>query len=97
MVIFFGWYCIHRDDDEFFRWSCSYGQLQVAEWLHSLGNVDIHAQNDFAFRSSCARGCLETSKWLYSLGGIDIHDIKVLKAAFNYGHEDVTEWFLSLK
>lgn len=93
----FGGIDIHHDNDEVFRWSCGLGQLEVAQWLYSLGNVDIHARKDFAFRSSCANGNLHIAKWLYSFGGIDIYNCKVMRAAISHGHNDVIEWFFSLK
>ena len=58
-----------------FRYSCDYGNIEIAKWLYSLGNVNIHANNDYAFRYSCDNGHIEIAKWLYSLGGINIHAI----------------------
>ena len=56
-----------------FRLACSKGHLQTAQWLYSLGNVDIHAENEYAFRFACSNGHLEVAQWLYSLGGVNIH------------------------
>ena len=58
-----------------FQWNCGKGNLIVAQWLYSLGGVDIHADNEYAFRWSCRNGHLIVAKWLYSLGeGMDLLD-----------------------
>ena len=64
----------HAGDEHAFCWSCRNGHLTIAQWLYSLGDVNIHADNEHAFRWSCRNGHLDVAKWLYSLGNINIHD-----------------------
>jgi hypothetical protein len=33
---------IHANEDKSFRFTCRHGNLSVAQWLHSVGNVNIH-------------------------------------------------------
>jgi hypothetical protein len=79
---------IHADSERSSRFSCARGQLQVAQWLHSLGAVDVHAEHDEAFRNACW-GCHEgVVRWLHSLGGVDVHaydDFVFRFAAGEYG------------
>jgi hypothetical protein len=46
--------------------------LEMAQWLHGLGGVDVHAQHD-AFVWAYALGYLQVAQWLCGLGGVDIH------------------------
>jgi hypothetical protein len=39
----------------------------VAQWLATLGGVDIHANNDEAFRVSCLYDHMETARWLVTV------------------------------
>lgn len=86
------------DIERAFRWSCSYGNIDIAKWLYSLDNVDIHADYDFTFIWSCRNNHLDVAKWLYSL---DNFCTWVIDDAFNEscdnGHLDVTEWLCSLQ
>jgi|GEM_PF-3634206 len=74
------------------------GHLNILQWIHSLGGIDIHRFDDIAFRESCNRGYLEVSIWLYSLGGIDSHQWYdgVFESSCKGGHLDVAQWLYSL-
>lgn len=39
-------------DEYAFLWSCIHGNLKLAQWLHSLGDVNIHIMNDYLFEFS---------------------------------------------
>ena len=58
---------IHIWNEFPFCWSCAHGFLDVAIWLHSLGNIDIHAGHDFAFVMAINMGHLDVAKWLFAL------------------------------
>ena len=45
----------------------------MAQWLISIGGVNIHINKEEAFVMSCLYGYLEIAQWLVSLGGVDIH------------------------
>ena len=81
-----------------FRWNCENGQLTVAKWLYSRGNVNIHANNEHAFQLSCKNGHLAVAQWLYSLGNVDIHvsDKYAFKYSCKNGHLAVAKWLYSL-
>lgn len=46
------------DENEAFRLACYNGRLTVAEWLLSLGHIDIHMSNDKIFKFACAQNNL---------------------------------------
>ena len=78
-----------------FSWACIKGNLGLAQYIYSLGNVDIN--NTFggsAFNSTCSQNHLELAKWIYTLGGVDIHMNNsqgfVLSCVRNY--EEVYKW-----
>lgn len=51
-----------------FQWACDGASLEIMQWLHGLGGIDIHAEYDSAFRSCCKRGqSLHIARWLLSL------------------------------
>ena len=56
-----------HSNDKAFSGSCSYGHLETAKWLYSLGGIDIHADNDFAILKSHEYNQLEVIKWLCSI------------------------------
>jgi hypothetical protein len=72
---------IHANNEEAFRLSCEYDNLEIVKFLlfleESHGKINIHAENELAFRCSCYNGHLEIVKILLSLeethGKIDIH------------------------
>lgn len=89
----------YANEDYAFTRSCAKGHLRLAQWLYSLGNVNIHANNDAAFCWSCGNGYLEVAKWLYSLGNVNIN------AKHNYAfywsnkmlHFELFQWLTTIK
>ena len=86
------------EKDKLFRWLCVNGNLQVCQWLYSLGNVDIHELDDYAFLLACENGHLQLCQWLYSLGNIDIHRDRdqAFRWACQNGNLQVCQWLYSL-
>ena len=66
---------------------CSYGYVETAKWLYSLGNIDIHTENEFAFRWSCMYDKKEIVKWfIFELGYINdpiIDEYKICQEIIN--------------
>jgi hypothetical protein len=97
----YSYYCknaIGNNKNDMFRWTCEKGHLEVAQWLVSLGGVNIHVNDDMAFLWICEKGHLEVAQWLVSLGGVNIHvndDLSFRYACVN-GHLKVAQWLYSL-
>ena len=54
---------------------CFHGYLSIAQWLYSLGDIDIHAFDinihdggDYVFHQAYINGHLLVAQWLFSLG-----------------------------
>ena len=86
------------DSQKAFASECKEGHLELAQWLVSLGGVDIHAYDEGAFRGACYKGHLELAQWLVSLGGVDIHayDEGAFRGACYNGHLELAQWLVSL-
>jgi hypothetical protein len=92
------YYCKKRfpkDKNDAFRYACYEGHLKVAQWLHSLGDVDIYAQDNDVFMWTCFNGHLKVAQWLVSLGGVDINENAFRFACYD-GHLEVAQWLVSL-
>jgi len=92
------YYLSERTNEDKFVWTCQMGHIKVAQWLYSLGDVDIHNNKDFAFCSACWNNHLEVAQWLYFLGGIDIHfDYELpFRLTNQRGHLKLAQWIYSL-
>ena len=92
------YYLINKTNEYKFSWACKKVHLEVAQWLYSLGDVNIHIQYEDAFRWACSNGHLEVAQWLYSLGEVNIHimDEYAFKMACLNGHLEVAQWLYSL-
>jgi hypothetical protein len=85
--------------DDIFIGICSNGHLSVAQWLYSLGDIDIHSEKDEAFRLACAFGHLSIAQWLYQLDRLNIHirDDQAFQSVCMNNHLSVAQWLFSLR
>jgi len=92
------YYFVDKINQDKFNWACEKGHLEVAQWLYSLGDVNIHIKDDEVFRWACQNGNLEVAQWLYSLGGVNIHfkDEEAFTWTCVYSHLKVAQWLYSL-
>lgn len=51
----------------------SFGHLDMAKYLTSLGIADIHVDDDLPFRVAVTHKHLDVAAWLISMGGVNIH------------------------
>ena len=81
---------------EAFEGACNYCYFNVAEWLNSVGEIDIGD----AFRFVCRLGSFESVKWLYEKGNVEIWEggfreacesglLTVAKWIYNKGKIDI--------
>ena len=95
---------IHANNEEAFRWSCSYGRLEIVKLLLSLSDdrrIDVHAKNENAFWYACRNGHLKVVELLLNLDGdrrINVHakDDYAFKWACDNGHLEVVKLLLNL-
>ena len=92
------YYLVDKTNQNKFCWACEKGHLKVAQWLYSLGGVNIHSEDEKAFRVACKNGHLEVAQLLYSLGGVNIHimDESAFRLACKEGHLEIALWLYSL-
>jgi hypothetical protein len=64
---------LHKFDCIDFRYSCYYGQLEIAQYLLKKSQedcdkpIDIRSDNDFAFKKACYYNQIEVALWLCTL------------------------------
>jgi hypothetical protein len=58
---------IHADDEAAFQSACAAGDLKLAQWLYSLGEVNIHVNNDIVFQLASMYYQPDVSEWLQRL------------------------------
>lgn len=75
---------------------CAYGYLETAQWLYSLGDIDIHYNRDGAFTGSCINNHFETAKWLYSIGANINENSYVFILCCTFGCFEIAQWLYSL-
>lgn len=81
-----------------FAEACRFGNLEMAQWLHSIGMDVSYKKSEFNY--ACQNGHLEVAQWLYSSKPY-IYLLEDFNKAFiyscMYGYYDVAEWLYSLK
>ncbi|KAJ3123325.1 hypothetical protein HK098_002016 [Nowakowskiella sp. JEL0407] len=83
---------IRADNDAPIRCAAVTGNLELVEWLYTVG-ADIRANSDHAIRRAAKLGHLKLLRWLYQYGGdIRIKDDKSFRNAAKHGHIDVVQW-----
>jgi len=92
------YYLVNKTNEYKFINACQKGHLEVAQWLYSLGGVNIHIDDEYAFSWTCRMGHLEMAQWLYTLGGVNIHIYNEcpFRWACEKGHLEVAQWLYSL-
>jgi hypothetical protein len=84
-----------------FIYACG-SNFDLAQWIYSLGDVNIHAQNDYAFRNACCEGHIEIAHWLYyDIGqgkkiNIQVCCNSILQSTIKNGHIEVAQWLYSI-
>jgi hypothetical protein len=97
----YSYYCVNTFPTETYTTmyeQCKQGNLNVVQWIYSLGDMNIHVKNESPFRIACFNGHLKMAQWIYSLGGVDIHivdDSPFGNACIN-GQLEVAQWIYSL-
>jgi len=92
------YYLVNNTNKEKFGWVCKEGHLEVAQWLYTLGDVNIYSNDEYPFRTACFYGHLEVAQWLYTLGDVNIHlhNECAFRWACQNGHLEVAQWLYSL-
>ena len=102
---------IHVADELPFRWCCSTGNIEMANWLIKSGEsgnygkkINIHSADEDIFTWRCYNGDIEMARWLIQLGEssdygkINIHADREL--AFRWscynGHIEIVRWLIRL-
>jgi hypothetical protein len=76
-----------------FTRACKSGQLQLAQQLYNIGEIDIFMKNeDDIFYKACSFGQLDdVCKWLYNLGNLNVH---AFQECTRLSHLHVSKWLL---
>lgn len=78
---------------------CSYGRLEVAQWLYSIENYKKNILTSIFIISSCIGGKLSIAQWLYSI--IREEPFFTLEFIFVqsciYGNFELVQWIFSLE
>ena len=65
---------------------CVYGQLDIAKWLYSMGNINFNFSQ--IFYKICSNGHIEVAKWLYYLKSKQYIENSFGGETFDSDHED---------
>jgi hypothetical protein len=96
---------IHFDNDCLFRFACYRNDFKMAEWLYSLGGVNIHAVDEYAFKYTVFNHDLRMAKWIYDLGindsnagkiNININNDSIFQNLCKYSTLENAKWLYSL-
>lgn len=79
---------------------CGNGDIQMAEWLLSLFDIDPYIWNNESFYRACRNGHLAMSQWLLykfpDIGSIGLYK-SLIEVVEELKHYDIVEWLKSLK
>lgn len=86
------------DNDTFVK-ICSFGRLDIAQWLYSTGNIDIHTDDEKPFRLSCCCGRKDIAQWLYELNediNTSVWNHEAFRCACYFKRIDVVQWLCTI-
>ncbi|AYV81645.1 MAG: hypothetical protein Harvfovirus48_7 [Harvfovirus sp.] len=86
---------VHFDKKRALMKACENDDLQIAEWIYSLGEIDLTEFKTLAFERCCVLGLLDVTKWIYSLHQ-DISLSRGFGFACMFGKINVAQWLYSL-
>lgn len=81
-----------------FMGACLSGHLDVAQWIYSLGNIDINVEGERHFNSACENDHLDVAEWIDSLYKADarINHNHIFAIICGSGNLNKAQWLYAL-
>jgi len=99
--IFLYYIIYNKTNQEKFNQACWSGHINSAQWLYTLGDVDINRLPDYVFITACENGHIKLIQWLYTHGikpfdKENINDYVLFRNVCGRGHLQLAQWIYSL-